>query len=437
MQVPYTQHTLANGLNVILHEDHDCPIVGVSVWYHVGSKDERPGRTGLAHLFEHLMFEGSEHHDDGYFRPLEEAGAAVNGSTNSDRTNYWEVVPTGALELALWMESDRMGFLLPALSRKKFDNQRDVVLNERRQNYENRPYGLATMALLDGLYPPDHPYRWPTIGSADDLRATRLDEAHEFFRTHYGPENASLALAGDIDPELALELVDGCFGPIASRGPARRPRAVRPLPTLGRDDRRVLEDRVELPRLYLAWHTPALYSPDDAALDLFADLLGNGKSSRLYRTLVYDRRIAAELGAVQVSRELSSYFQVVATAAPGHTLHELDQAFTEEIARAAAHGVPETELVRAKARAEAQFVYRLQTVGGFRGKCDQLNAYWTFVGDPGFFQRDLDRYRGVTSDHLRETVAAYLPADRRLALCVVPAGRTDLALPGSAPVFVS
>ncbi|MGE5245530.1 MAG: M16 family metallopeptidase, partial [Betaproteobacteria bacterium] len=243
MNIPFEKHTLDNGLDVLLHEDRDCPIVAVNVWYHVGSKNERPGRTGFAHLFEHLMFEGSEHYDRGYFHPLQGAGAALNGSTNADRTNYWEVVPTAALELALWMESDRMGYLLPALTQAKFSNQRDVVLNERRQNYENRPYGLAPMALLAALFPDDHPYHWTTIGEIADLRAVRLDEVHAFFRRYYHPANASLALAGDIDPDAALALVDQYFGEIQS---GERVDPVRAGATLARDVRIQFEDRVEL-----------------------------------------------------------------------------------------------------------------------------------------------------------------------------------------------
>src|SRR6476659_10044561 len=207
MNIPYTRHSLDNGLDVLIHEDHGCPIVAVNVWYHVGSKNEVPGRTGFAHFFEHLMFEGSQHYDRGYFQPLQEAGASLNGSTNADRTNYWEVVPTNALDLALWMESDRMGYLLPALTEAKFANQREVVLNERRQNYENRPYGLAPMALTAALFPPNHPYHWLTIGETADLNAVRLDEVHDFFRRFYHPANASLAVAGDIDSREVLDLV--------------------------------------------------------------------------------------------------------------------------------------------------------------------------------------------------------------------------------------
>ena len=233
MQLPYTKKTLGNGLDVIVHEDHQLPMVAVNIWYHVGSKNERPGRTGFAHLFEHLMFEGSEHHDHGFFPPLQRAGGLLNGSTSMDRTNYWEVVPTGALELALWMESDRMGYLLPALTDAKFNNQRDVVINERRQNYENRPYGLANMALSATMYPPEHPYHWLTIGSAEDLRATTLDEVHAFFKTYYHPANASLSLAGDIDTGEAFELAERFFGDLAP-GPV-------PAPTdpAGRAERRV------------------------------------------------------------------------------------------------------------------------------------------------------------------------------------------------------
>jgi zinc protease len=222
IELPYTKRTLANGLDVIVHEDHHIPVVAVNVWYHVGSKNERPGRTGFAHLFEHLMFEGSEHHNSGFFPPLQHAGALLNGSTNTDRTNYWEVVPTSAVDLALWMESDRMGFLLPALTRERFETQRDVVLNERRQNYENRPYGFALMALMAALYPADHPYHWMTIGGADDIRAMQLDDVQEFFRTYYHPANASLVLAGDIATERAFDLASQYFGDI--------PAGVRPPP---------------------------------------------------------------------------------------------------------------------------------------------------------------------------------------------------------------
>jgi zinc protease len=319
MEISFSAHKLDNGLDVLVHEDHGCPIVAVNVWYHVGSKDEIPGRTGFAHLFEHLMFEGSQHYDRGYFHPLQEAGASLNGSTNADRTNYWEVVPKNALELALWMESDRMGYLLPALTAAKFDNQRDVVLNERRQNYENRPYGLAGMALMAALYPHDHPYHWLTIGAADDLRAAKLEEVKAFFQRYYRPGNASIAVAGDVDTTEVLVLVDEYFGEIdgGDDPPAFKPPRVSPPDG---EIRLLHEDRVELPRLYLAWLSPALFGENDAELDLVADLLSSGKTSRLYRSLVYEQRIATEIAASQNSREAGGFFQVAATAAPGRTL---------------------------------------------------------------------------------------------------------------------
>jgi zinc protease len=434
VNISFTQHTLRNGLDVLMHEDHACPIVAVNLWYHVGSKNEQPGHTGFAHLFEHLMFEGSQHHDRGYFQPLQGAGATLNASTNADRTNYWEVVPAGALELALWMESDRMGYLLPALTDAKFSNQRDVVLNERRQNYENRPYGLAPMALLAFLFPADHPYHWTTIGEIADLEAVKLDEVHAFFRRYYHPANASIALAGDIDADHALALVDQYFGEIDA---GERVDPVRVPATLPRDMRIQFEDRVELPRLYLAWLTPAMFAEGDADLDLATDLLANGKVSRLYRRLVFDQRIATDVSASQNSREMAGYAQVTATAAPGHTLAEIERAIFEEIARLAADGPTDEEIERGRVQAETQFMFRLQTVGGFGGKSDQLNAYNVFLKEPAYFDRDLERYQVVTRSSLRQVVNGYLDPGRRVTLSIVPQGRTALAAPDSETVVVS
>jgi zinc protease len=434
MDLPFTKHSLANGLDVLVHEDHHVPIVAVNVWYHVGSKNERPGRTGFAHLFEHLMFEGSEHHNSGYFPPLQQAGALLNGSTNADRTNYWEVVPTSAVDLALWMESDQMGHLLPALTRERFETQRDVVLNERRQNYENRPYGLAVMAVTDALFPPDHPYHWLTIGAADDIRAMQLEEVQAFFRTYYHPANASLALAGDIGTDAALRLAEKYFGDIPA---GTRPQPVVPQATLGREIRLLLEDRVELPRLYLGWHSPAMFADGDAEMDLLSDLLANGKTSRLYRTLVYERRIALDVSAFQNSRELGSFFMLVATAGPGQSLSDISGAIDAALAEILDKGPTATEMERAEAQAEAHFMYRLQTVGGFGGKSDQLNAYNVFRRDPGFFARDLARYRNATSESVRQAAERWLRFDARVALSVVPRGQAASALPGSAAVAVS
>ena len=434
LDLPFSKRTLANGLDVIVHEDHHVPIVAVNVWYHVGSKNEVPGRTGFAHLFEHLMFEGSAHHNAGYFPPLQRAGATLNGSTNTDRTNYWEVVPTSAIDLALWMESDRMGYLLPALTPERFETQRDVVLNERRQNYENRPYGFALMAVVAALYPPDHPYHWMTIGSAEDIEAMALEDVQAFFRTYYHPANASLVLAGDIEAERGFALAEHYFAEIPG---GRRTEPVRAAATLAGQRRLLLEDRVELPRVYMAWHSPAMFAPGDAELDLVADLLANGKTSRLYRTLVYDRRIAVDVSASQSSRELGSFFLLAATGAPGRPLADIVAEIDVAIADLSAAGPTVEEMERSVVQAESQFVYRLQTVGGFGGKSDQLNAYNTLRGDPGFFSADLDRYRLATRDSVRTAAERCLRLDRRVLLSVVPKGQQALGLPDSEPVAVS
>jgi zinc protease len=434
MNIPFTQHTLDNGLRVILHEDHRLPMVAVNLWYHVGSKNEHPGRTGFAHLFEHLMFEGSQHYDKGFFHPLQEAGASLNGSTNPDRTNYWEVVPTNALELALWMESDRMGYLLPALSVQKFENQRDVVLNERRQNYENRPYGLAMMAITAALFPLDHPYHWQTIGETADLKAATFEEVRAFFQAYYHPANASLVVAGDITPADALERVRRYFGDILP-GPLPAPLDVNA--SVDRETRLLLEDRVEFPRLYLSWHSPAIFTDGDAEMDLLSDLIANGKVSRLYRSLVYERRIATDVMAFQNSRELGGFWQLVTTAAPGHTLTELDEAIDRELSALLDEGPTTDEVERGRIQAEAQFVYRLQTLGGFGGKSDQLNAYSVFLNDPGYFERDLARYERVSAQALHRVAKQHLRRDRCVLLSVVPKGRQDLALSDSTPANVS
>lgn len=432
--VAFTKTTLSNGLHVIVHADRDVPIVAVNVWYHVGSKNERRGRTGFAHLFEHLMFEGSAHHDRGYFEPLQEAGASLNGSTNADRTTYWEVVPTNALDLALWMEADRMGFLLPALTDEKFENQRSVVINERRQNYENRPYGLAGLALLGALFPHDHPYSWPTIGESADLVAAVPDDVRAFFATYYHPGNASVAIAGDVDPDDALRRAERYFGDLPAGAAVGRVTAALDATLVGR--RLVLEDRVELPRLYLAWRSPAMFAAGDAEHDLLADIVANGKTSRLYRRLVHDRRVALDVSAGQGSREIAGFFQLVSTAAPGVALSVLEDAVRAEIAILASDGPTDDELSRVRSQAEAHFTYRLQSVGGFGGKSDQLNAYQTFLGDPDGFDRDVQRYLRATSEGVA-AAARQCHTDPCVALSVVPRGRVDLALSESLPAAVS
>jgi zinc protease len=422
LSVPFTKTVLGNGLQLIVHEDRRVPLAAVNVWYHVGSKNERRGLTGLAHLFEHLMFEGSAHQVDGYFGPLQQAGAALNGSTSTDRTNYWEVVPAGSLELALWMEADRMGWLLPALSAERLENQLGVVLNERRQSYENRPYGLAQFALMAELYPREHPYSWPTIGDPEDLRAATLEDVRAFFSRYYHPANASLTVAGDVDTDEVIRSVERLFGDIPAGLPVSLPVAPRPAAAA---QRIVLRDRVELPRLYLAWHSPLLFGDGDAELDLAADILGNGRTSRLYHRLIHERRIAVELGAGQSSRELGGTFQIVASAAPGHSLDEIEQAIREEVERLANDGPTVPELERGRVQAEAAFHYRLQSLGGFGGRADQLNAYNVYQGHPDGFAGDLSRYLSVSAGSLQAAVGKWLARQSGVALAVLPEGSND------------
>jgi len=425
MRVEYQKRTLPNGLDVIVHEDHRLPLVAVSVWYHVGSKNERPGKTGFAHLFEHLMFEGSAHQPRSYFEPLQEAGASVNGSTSADRTDYWEVVPREAARRALWMEADRMGWLLPALTPARFEAQRGVVINERRQSYENKPYGLAQFAIARALYPAGHPYSWPTIGETVDLEAATIDDVSDFFTRFYHPGNASLVIAGDLPASDAFDLAGEYFGGVP-RGPAVA--EVTSAPVAARASREVLEDRVDLPRLYLTWPAPALFAPGDADLDLAADLIANGRTSRLYRRLIHERRVATEIGASQSSRELGGLFQVVATAAPGVALAELHTAIVEELERLRASGPDEDDLARGRAQAEAAFVYRVEALGGFGGRADQLNAYNVYKREPDWFEADLNRYRAASGASIQSALQAWIDPAHATVLSVVPMDKPELAL---------
>ena len=417
MRVAFEKRTLPNGLDVIVHEDHRVPLVAVSVWYHVGSKNEQPGKTGFAHLFEHLMFEGSEHQPRSYFEPLQRAGGTLNGSTSTDRTDYWEVVPKEAARLALWMEADRMGWLLPALTAERFETQRGVVLNEKRQSYENRPYGLAQFAMARALFPDTHPYSWPTIGETADLHAASVHDVREFFSTYYHPANASLVIAGDIAAAEAFDLANELFGQIPA-GPPVLPVVVPPV--TARAHQTVMEDRVDLPRLYLAWPSPALFAPGDADLDLAGDLLANGRTSRLYRRLIYERRVATELVAAQSSRELGSMFQIVATAAPGESLDTLRTIIIEEVNRLRETGPTADELERGRAQAEAAFVFRVQSLGGFGGRADQLNAYNVYQGEPDGFDADLARYLNATQESVRAAFGEWIDPDRATELRVIP-----------------
>jgi zinc protease len=428
--IKYTEFFLPNGLRVILHEDHSTPIVGVNVWYHVGSKNETPGKTGYAHLFEHMMFQGSKNYNNDYFKPLAEAGANLNGSTNPDRTNYWEVVPSNFLELALFMEADRMGGLLEAMTEGKLANQRDVVKNEKRQNYDNRPYGLVGAKVNEVLYPPEHPYHWLTIGSLDDLTAASMDDIKGFFRRYYVPNNATLAIAGDFDPSEARRLVEKHFGPVP-KGPEVAPLKVTQ-PVLEKETRLDLDDRVQLPRVQFVWHSVPQFAKDEAALDTLAEILGGGKSSRLYKSLVYDKQIAQSASAFNQTGELAGRFQITVTGKPNTTPAQLEEAIKAELARLTSEPPTAAEIERAYNSREASFIYGIQTVGGFGGKNDQLNNYATFLKNPGYFQQDLARYRSVKLADVKRVADAYL-TDKRLVVTVVPraAGQSSAAGPAA------
>jgi len=422
LQVPYRQFTLANGLNVILHRDTSIPVVAVNMWYYVGSANEKPGRTGFAHLFEHLMFEGSKHVPEGQFDILlEGAGGDNNGSTANDRTNYVIDVPANALELALFLESDRMGYLLDTMSPQRVDGQRDVVKNERRQSYENRPYGMASIELDKMLWPSNHPYSWPTIGYMEDLTAASYEDVVEFFKKYYAPNNASLVIAGDIDFDRTRALVEKWFGEIA-RGAVVEPIAP-PAAILTGVQKKTLTDKVALPRLYLAWLTPRFYAPGDSALDITSSVLAGGKNSRLYKRLVYDMQIAQDVSAFQQSAALGSQFQIVATARSGHTAEELKTVIDEELDRLRRDGPDPREVQRAINQMEASFYERMEKVGGFGGKADQLNAYKFAGGGPDYFAEDLARYTSLSPADIQSAAVQWLPADRRVELVVEPGER--------------
>ena len=419
-EIKYEKYELPNGLDVILHEDHSMPTVAINIWYHVGSKNERPGRTGFAHLFEHMMFQGSKHHDTDYFLPLEQAGGDVNGSTSEDRTNYWENLPSNYLELGLWMEADRMGWLVPAMNQARLDNQRSVVQNERRQGVENQPYGKVEDFKTPMLYSADHPYSWPVIGSMADLTAASLEDVTGFFKQYYTPSNASLCIAGDFDPAKAKALVEKYFAEIPPGPPVDRMTTWNPV--LDGIKRSVLQDNVSLPRLYMWWHTPAFYKPGDAEFDILASALAAGKESRLYKALVYEQQIAQDVSAFQESKELSSVFNVIVTAKPGHTLDEIEKSIDAELQKVLTNGVTQAEIDVARTTFEAGFVRALEPIGGFGGRADRLNEFNTMLGDPDRFQWNLDRYQAVTLASMQQYVKQYIDLNRRAILSVVPYG---------------
>jgi zinc protease len=415
--IPYKKFVLENGLTLLVHEDHKAPIVAVNVWYHVGSKNERVGKTGFAHLFEHLMFNGSENYDDDYFKAVEPIGATdLNGTTNSDRTNYFENVPVSALDRVLWLESDRMGHLLGAIDQAKLDEQRGVVQNEKRQG-ENQPYGRVWSNISENTYPAGHPYSWDVIGSMDDLNAASLDDVKEWFRTYYGPANATLAIAGDIDTEEIRKKVERFFGDIPSGPPVVTQDAW--IAKMTGTHRQSMQDRVPQARIYKVWNVPGYGTPDATYLELASAILGSGRSSRLYKRLVYRDRIATSASTFLRSRELGGQFVVMATAQPGGDLDAVEKAVDEEVASFLANGPTVDELARAKTGIRADFIRGMERIGGFGGTSDILAQGQVYLGDPESYKTAMQRVLTATPAAVQSAARRWL-SDGVYALAVHP-----------------
>jgi zinc protease len=432
-QIPFEKITLSNGLEVILSPKRGLPMVAVNLWYHVGPANEAPGRTGFAHLFEHMMFQSSKHvPEDSHFKLLEAAGASdVNGTTDFDRTNYFETVPSNQLELALWLESDRMGYLLDKLDQASLSNQQDVVRNERRQSVENQPYGLADEALIQMMYPKGHPYHGMVIGSHEDIQAARLDDVKSFFKQYYAPNNATLAIVGDFDTAQTKALVTKYFGTF-KRGPAVPPISAE-IPKITEERRKVVPVRVQLPRLAMAWITSPIFKPGDADADIAAQILGGGRSSRLFKKLVYEKQIAQNVVVMQQSLILGSAFQIEVTARPGHTAEELEKALDEELAAFRTTPPTAEELERARNTIETNIIGGLERLGGFGGIADRLNSYNHYLKDPGYLEQDVLRYRAVTPASVLAFAKAQLTPTARAIVHAVPGTPAALSqLPSSA-----
>lgn len=400
----YKKHILPNGLEIVLIEDKTLPIVSVNIWYKVGSANEKPGKTGFAHLFEHMMFQGSENvGKEQHFKYIQEAGGTLNGSTSIDRTNYYETVPSDNLELVLWLESDRMGHLLPAITEKKLRNQKDVVMNERRQRYDNQPYGLAWEKMFSNLFPENHPYHWPTIGWMKDIEGYVLDDVKEFFKTYYSPANASMVIAGDINTDKTIQLVEKYFADIPSTN--NIPGITFDNPVLNENKFISYDDNVQLPRLYLGWHSEKLYGEDDAAMDVLSEVLTSSKNSRLYRSLVHDKQIAQDISAFQYSAKLNGMFFIVATAKQGVDLDQIKDTVFVELDKIRNEEISDEELEKAKNNIKSTYIYSLQKQAVF---ADQVNNYNCNLGEPNSFRYDLNRYEILTKEEIRKAADKYL-----------------------------
>lgn len=403
LNIEYEKYKLNNGLNVILRKDDNLPLVAVNIWYRVGSANEQRGRTGMAHLFEHMMFQGSENvPKEMHFRYIQEAGGNLNGSTNFDRTNYYEKLPSNFLELALWLESDRMGFFLPALTLEKLNNQKGVVINERLERYDNQPYGLAWEIILSNLYNKEHPYSWPTIGSIDDISNFSLEEVSSFFRKYYSPSNASLVVAGNFEEKFVKEKIEKYFGEISDSVAVEKinPGAVK----LDETKLIVREENVQLERIYLAWPTDRVYSGDDAALDILADLLSGSKNARLYKNIVFEKELAQDISAFHFSGKLAGHFMIIATAKKGKSIDTIKDEIFKELESIRVTGVSSYEMKKTRNGIRSGFIFSLQNLDTM---ANQLNYYDFFLGEPNSFNYDLNRYNEVEDTEIKSVVDKY------------------------------
>ncbi len=429
INVPYTQLTLKNGLNVILHEDHSLPLISVNIWYHVGSSSEKSGRTGFAHLFEHILFEKSTNVPEGKFiQWIESRGGRFNGSTTQDRTNYFEDIPSNSLELALFLESDRMGFMLDVVTPELVDGQREVVKNERRQRYENQPYGRLRLALPSLLYDKNHPYSWPVIGSMDDLNAASDNDFINFYNDFYAPSNASMVIAGDFNTKETIKLIEHWFSDVPAGKKA--PKISHPKPSLSLDKRVYFEDKVNLPLIHISWLTPPFFDKGDAELDILANILGGGKNSRLYKRLVYEEQIVQNISVYQSSQKLSSTFNIQAFIKPGVSLDEVEVKIYEEINKLFNENPSEREVQRGINQFEAYFIRSMEMNTGSSGKADALNRYYFYTGEPNYFNQDLNRYLQIKPEDISFVAKKYL-SQNKVTISIVPEGQKQIALKNS------
>jgi zinc protease len=403
LNIPYEKYKLHNGLEVILFQNNTLPFTAINIWYKAGSANEVKGKTGLAHLFEHMMFQGSKNvPKEMHFRFIQEAGGTLNASTSFDRTNYFEKLPSNDLELALWLESDRMGFFLDALDQVKLDNQKSVVLNERLERYDNQPYGLAWEKIISSLYPENHPYSWPTIGHYKDIESYTLDDVSSFFKQYYSPSNSTVVIAGNFEVNKTKSLIEKYFGELKNNG---TPLALNSESPQLEDSKFITaEDKVNLERIYLAWHSQNAFHTDDAALDILSDLLTGSKNARLTRKLVYELEIAQDVNTMQFSGKYGGHFMIVVTAKPGRPLDEIKKIIFNEISILAEETIFLRELQRSKNVIKSNFIYSLQNIETI---ADMLNLYNFYLGEPNSFNFDLNRYNSVSENEINEVVKKY------------------------------